>query len=111
MRISGSGKSSSVAKEVGAADDPDGRIIDDRLPVAGSDCHPDPPRHLVGEPVKSERRYHGDHPVRDALGNFGEALVGVDRRVVKLIESARDTVDVATLDRAGDSFGCHACGA
>src|SRR3546814_1978529 len=89
---------------VGEADDPDRRIIDDRCPVAGSYCYPDPPRHLVGEPVESERRYHGDNPVRDALGDFGEALVGVDRRAVKLIESSRDTVDVATVDRASDGL-------
>src|SRR3546814_12006881 len=80
---------------------------DPRLPYTtlfGSYCDPDPPRDLVGEPGESERRYHGDNPVRDALGDFGEAWVGVDRRAVKLIESSRDTVDVATVDRASDGL-------
>src|SRR3546814_19653569 len=90
--------------------DPDRRIIDDRCPVAGSYCYPDPPRHLVCEPVESERRYHGDNPVRDALGDFGEALVGVDRRAVTLLESSLDTVHVSPFYPPIDCFGCPAYG-
>src|SRR5712691_1790533 len=77
------------------ANDLDGRMCDPWSPFLEPDRHPYAGWDAVGELVKGERRVEADHSLGHELRGFRERVVGIKRRVGKLIEAAAELKDQA----------------
>ena len=53
--------------------------------------------------MEGERRDETDHTFRNAFGSFGQDMMGVDRRIGKLIESTAKTDNGPSALEARDS--------